>query len=56
VWVDEVTAKDEILALQLTENHRRADLDPIDTARAVVGFFHLRHPEEGFDPDGSSTQ
>jgi hypothetical protein len=27
---------DEIPALQLTENIQRADIDPIDTARAVV--------------------
>ena len=50
--IDAVTAKDEILALQLTENLQRADLDPIDTAQAVVGYVQARHAEEGFDTDG----
>lgn len=50
--IDAVTAKEEILALQLTENLQRAELDPIDTAQAVVGYFQARHPEEGFDADG----
>ena len=50
--IDAVTAKDEILALQLTENLQRADLDPIDTAQAVVGYVQARHAEEGFDVDG----
>jgi ParB family chromosome partitioning protein len=50
--IDAVTAKDEILALQLTENLQREDLDPIDTAQAVVGYIQARHAEEGFDVDG----
>jgi len=50
--IDAVTAKDEILALQLTENLQREDLDPIDMAQAVVGFFQARHAEEGLDVDG----
>jgi ParB family chromosome partitioning protein len=50
--IDAVTEKDEILALQLTENLQREDLDPIDTARAAVGFFQARHGEEGFNIDG----
>jgi ParB/RepB/Spo0J family partition protein len=49
--IDAVTAKDEILALQLTENLQRADLDPIDTARAVVGYFQARYPEEKPDAE-----
>jgi len=50
--IDAVTAKEEILALQLTENLQRADLDPIDTAQAVVGYFQIRHAEEGLDTEG----
>lgn len=49
--IDGVTAKDEILALQLTENLQRADLDPIDTAQAVVGYFQARYPEEKPDTE-----
>jgi hypothetical protein len=40
------------LALQLTENLQRAELDPIDTAQAMVGYFQIRHAEEGLDVDG----
>jgi ParB-like chromosome segregation protein Spo0J len=50
--LDAVAARDEILALQLTENLQREDLDPIDTALAVVGYFQSRHGEEGFDVNG----
>jgi ParB-like chromosome segregation protein Spo0J len=50
--IDAVTAKEEIIALQLTENLQRADLDPIDTAQAMAGYFQARHEEEGFDVDG----
>jgi hypothetical protein len=50
--IEVVTAKDEILALQLTENLQRAELDPIDTAQAMAGFFQIRHAEEGLDTDG----
>jgi ParB-like chromosome segregation protein Spo0J len=50
--IDELASRDEFLALQLTENLQRADLDPIDTAGALVGFFRIRHEEEGLDLDG----
>jgi ParB-like chromosome segregation protein Spo0J len=50
--LDAVAAKDEILALQLTENLQREDLDPIDTALAVVGYFQSRHGQKGFDVNG----
>jgi hypothetical protein len=50
--IDAVTAEEEILALQLTENLQRADLDPIDTAQAVVGYVKARHGDEAFDTDG----
>jgi hypothetical protein len=33
-------------------NLQRADLDPIDTARAMVGYFQVRHAEEGLDAEG----
>jgi ParB family transcriptional regulator, chromosome partitioning protein len=50
--IDELASRDEFLALQLTENLQRADLDPIDTAGALVGFFQVRHEEEGLDLGG----
>jgi len=50
--IDEVSGRDEVLALQLTENLQRADLDPIDTAEAVVEYIKVRHGDEAFDIDG----
>ena len=50
--IDVVSGRDEVLALQLTENLQRADLDPVDTAQAVVGFIKVRHGDEAFDIDG----
>jgi hypothetical protein len=38
--------------LQLTENLQRAELNPIDTALAMVGYFQIRHAEEGPDAEG----
>ncbi|MDP2268019.1 MAG: ParB/RepB/Spo0J family partition protein [Deltaproteobacteria bacterium] len=50
--IDVVSGRDEVLALQLTENLQRADLDPIDTAQAVVDYIKVRHGDEAFDIDG----
>jgi ParB family chromosome partitioning protein len=50
--IDVVSGRDEVLALQLTENLQRADLDPIDTAQAVVEYIKARHGDEAFDIDG----
>jgi ParB family chromosome partitioning protein len=41
--VNAVTQKDEILAIQMTENLQREDLNPIDQAK---------HPEKNYNPDG----
>jgi ParB family chromosome partitioning protein len=40
--IDGVSARDEVLALQLTENLQRADLDPIDTALALVAYIQAK--------------
>jgi len=50
--IDVVSGRDEVVALQLTENLQRADLDPIDTAQAVVEYIKDRHGDEAFDTDG----
>ena len=50
--IDVVSGRGEVLALQLTENLQRADLDPIDTAQAVVEYIKARHGDEAFDIDG----
>jgi hypothetical protein len=40
-----VTAQDEIMAIQLTENLQREDLNPIDEARAYLRYVQTRHTE-----------
>ena len=47
--IDAVTAKDEIIALQLTENLQRADLDPVDEANALLSYFQARHQDTDLD-------
>jgi ParB family chromosome partitioning protein len=51
--VDAVTQKDEILALQLTENLQREDLNPIDQARGILAYIQARHPDKGYDLNGA---
>jgi ParB family chromosome partitioning protein len=43
--VDAVTQKEEILALQLTENLQREDLNHIDQARGILAYIQARHPD-----------
>jgi len=40
----EITQKDEILAIQLTENLQREDLNPIDQAKGIFAFIQAKHP------------
>ena len=40
-----VEARDAVLALQLTENNQRADLDALDQGAAYLEFFRVRHGE-----------
>lgn len=47
--IDAVTAKEEIIALQLTENLQRADLDPVDEANALLSYFQARHQDTDLD-------
>jgi ParB family chromosome partitioning protein len=50
--VNAVTQKDEILAIQMTENLQREDLNPIDQAKGILAFFQAKHPEKNYNPDG----
>jgi hypothetical protein len=43
--VNEITEKDEILALQLIENLQREDLNPIDQLRGILAYFPAKHPD-----------
>jgi hypothetical protein len=40
-----ITAQDEIMAIQLTENLQREDLNPIDEAQAYFRYVQTCHPE-----------
>jgi ParB family chromosome partitioning protein len=46
---DALNAKAEILAIQLMENLQREDLDPIDTANALISCFNACHSEVNLD-------
>jgi len=42
----------EIIALQLTENLQREDLNPMDQAQGILAFIQAKHPDKGYDVDG----
>jgi hypothetical protein len=50
--VNAVTQKDEILAIQITENLQWEDLDPIDQAKGILAFFQAKHPGNVYSLDG----
>ena len=42
----------EVIALQLTENLQREDLNPMDQAKGILSFIQLRHPDKEYELDG----
>jgi ParB/RepB/Spo0J family partition protein len=50
--VNTITQKDEILAIQLTENLQREDLNPIDQAKGILAYIQAKHPDKGYNLDG----
>ncbi|MCX5812800.1 MAG: ParB/RepB/Spo0J family partition protein [Proteobacteria bacterium] len=42
----------DTIALQLTENLQREDLNPIDQAKGILSFIQAKHPDQGYDVDG----
>ncbi len=42
----------ETIALQLTENLQREDLNPIDQAKGILAYIQAKHPGQGYDVDG----
>ncbi|MCX5811526.1 MAG: ParB N-terminal domain-containing protein, partial [Proteobacteria bacterium] len=42
----------ETIALQLTENLQREDLNPIDQAKGILSYIQAKHPDKGYDVDG----
>ena len=42
----------ETIAIQLTENLQREDLNPMDQAKGILAFFQAKHPDKNYDVDG----
>ena len=42
----------ETIALQLTENLQREDLNPMDQAKGILAFIQAKHPDKNYDVDG----
>jgi len=42
----------ETIALQLTENLQREDLNPIDQAKGILAFIQAKLPDKNYDVDG----
>jgi ParB family transcriptional regulator, chromosome partitioning protein len=47
---------DETIALQLTENLQREDLNPMDQARGILAFIQAKLPDKGYDVDGVMSE
>ncbi|MCX5808089.1 MAG: ParB/RepB/Spo0J family partition protein [Proteobacteria bacterium] len=46
----------ETIALQLTENLQREDLNPMDQAKGILAFIQVKHPDKNYDVDGVMTE
>ena len=46
----------ETIALQLTENLQREDLNPIDQAKGILAYIQAKHPDKGYDVDGAMKE
>jgi ParB family transcriptional regulator, chromosome partitioning protein len=42
----------DTIALQLTENLQREDLNPIDQAKGILLYLQAKHPDKGYGVDG----
>jgi ParB family transcriptional regulator, chromosome partitioning protein len=52
VRVVNATQEEEFIALQLTENLQREDLNPIDQAPGILANFQAKNREQKYDVDG----
>jgi len=46
----------ETIALQLTENLQREDLNPIDQAKGILSYIQAKHPGKNYDVDGVMSE
>ncbi len=42
----------ETIALQLTENLQREELNPIDQAKGILAYIQAKHPDKGYNLEG----
>lgn len=52
VRVVNVTQEEEFIALQLTENLQREDLNAIDQAQGILDYLRVKNPDKKYDVDG----
>lgn len=52
VRIVNATQQDQFIALQLTENLQREDLNAIDQAKGILSYFQAKHPERNYDVNG----
>jgi ParB family transcriptional regulator, chromosome partitioning protein len=50
--IEEGKESGETIALQLTENLQREDLNPIDQAKGILAYIQAKHPDKGYDVNG----
>ena len=46
----------ETIALQLTENLQREDLNPMDQAKGILAYIQAKHPDKGYNVDGVMSE
>ncbi|MCX5807996.1 MAG: ParB/RepB/Spo0J family partition protein [Proteobacteria bacterium] len=46
----------EIIALQLTENLQREDLNPMDQAKGILAYIQAKLPDKNYDVDGVMSE
>jgi hypothetical protein len=46
----------ETIALQLTENLQREDLNPIDQAKGILSYIQIKHPDKNYDVQGVMSE
>ncbi|MCX5806201.1 MAG: ParB/RepB/Spo0J family partition protein [Proteobacteria bacterium] len=46
----------DTIALQLTENLQREDLNPIDQAKGILTYIQAKHPDKGYDVGGVMSE
>ena len=44
------------IALQLTENLQREDLNPMDQAKGILAYIQTKHPDKNYDVDGVMSE